>query len=116
VIPPAARLKPAAPRKSAVRHESGGMLLDAISEIELFVYVFSTVYVIVLFAYVLTSWVRLPYSLQPIQRFLYDVGEPYLRLWRRILPSFGPIDLSPMVGIISVVVVQQILIAILSHL
>ena len=65
------------------------MLLDAISEIELFVYVFSTVYVIVLIAYILTSWIRLPYSLQPVQRFLYDVCEPYLRIWRRILPRFG---------------------------
>jgi uncharacterized protein YggT (Ycf19 family) len=91
------------------------MLLDAISEIELFVYVFSTVYVIVLIAYVLTSWVRLPYSLQPVQRFLYDVCEPYLRIWRRILPSFGPIDLSPMVGIIAVEIAAQVVIAIVNR-
>jgi uncharacterized protein YggT (Ycf19 family) len=92
------------------------MLLDAIREIELFVYVFSTVYVIVLIAYVLTSWLRLPYSLQPVQRFLYDVCEPYLRIWRRILPMFGPIDLSPMVGIIAVEIAAQIVIAILNRL
>ena len=90
------------------------MLLDAIGEIELFVYVFSTVYVIVLIAYVLTSWVRLPYSLQPVQRFLYDVCEPYLRLWRRILPTFGAIDLSPLVGIIVVEVAAQVVIRILN--
>ena len=92
------------------------MLLDAISEIELFVYVFSTVYVIVLIAYVLTSWVRLPYALQPLQRFLYDVCEPYLRLWRRVLPSFGAIDLSPIVAIITVGLASSIIIAILNHL
>jgi uncharacterized protein YggT (Ycf19 family) len=92
------------------------MLLDAIGEIELFVYVFSTVYVIVLIAYVLTSWLRLPYSLQPVQRFLYDVCEPYLRIWRRILPMFGPIDLSPMVGIIVVEIAAQIVITILNRL
>ena len=91
------------------------MLLDAISEIELFVYVFSTVYVIVLIAYVLTSWIRLPYSLQPVQRFLYDACEPYLRIWRRILPSFGAIDLSPMVGIIAVEIAAQVAIAILNR-
>jgi uncharacterized protein YggT (Ycf19 family) len=91
------------------------MLLDAIGEIELFVYVFSTVYVIVLIAYVLTSWLRLPYSLQPVQRFLYDVCEPYLRIWRRILPMFGPIDLSPMVGIIVVEIAAQIVITILNR-
>ncbi len=91
------------------------MLLDAISEIELFVYVFSTVYVIVLIAYVLTSWIRLPYSLQPVQRFLYDACEPYLRIWRRILPSFGAIDLSPMVGIIAVEIAAQVVVAILNR-
>lgn len=93
------------------------MLLDAIGEIELFVYVFSTVYVIALIAYVLTSWVRLPYSLQPVQRFLYDVCDPYLRLWRRILPfGAGPIDFSPMVAIIAVGVFSEIVIAILNRL
>lgn len=92
------------------------MLLDAIGEIELFVYVFSTVYVIVLIAYVLTSWVRLPYSLQPLQRFLYDVCDPYLRLWRRILPfGVGPIDFTPMIAIIAIGVLSQIVIAILSR-
>ena len=91
------------------------MLLDAIGEIELFVYVFSTVYVIVLIAYVLTSWIRLPYSLQPVQRFLYDVCDPYLRLWRRVLPSLGGIDFSPMVGIIAVEIAAQIVIAILNR-
>ena len=92
------------------------MLLDAIGEIELFIYVFASVYVIVLIAYVLTSWVKLPYSLQPLQRFLYDVCEPYLRIWRRFLPSFGAIDLSPMVAIIAVGVASSILIAILNLL
>ena len=91
------------------------MLLDAIGEIELFVYVFSTVYVIVLIAYVLTSWVRLPYSLQPVQRFLYDVCEPYLRLWRRLPLNFGAIDLTPMIAIIAVGVFSSIVIAILNR-
>jgi uncharacterized protein YggT (Ycf19 family) len=46
--------------------------------------------------------VRLPYSpwLSRIQRFLYDVCEPYLRLFRRILPSMGAFDFSPLIGTI----------------
>ena len=63
--------------------------------------VFATVYTLLIFAYILTSWVRLPYSpwLNRIQRFLHDVCEPYLRLFRRVLPSMGPLDLSPMVAV-----------------
>ena len=60
----------------------------------------SLVYILLIFAYILTSWIRLPYSLwlNRIQRFLYDVCEPYLRIFRRILPPFGPLDLSPIVA------------------
>jgi len=93
------------------------MLLDAISEIELFVDVFASVYVLALIAYILTSWVRLPYSLQPVQRFLADVCDPYLRFWRRLLPfTVGPIDFSPIVAIIAVGVAREIVVAILNRL
>ena len=77
------------------------LLGDAVSAAQSFVRVFVSVYTLVIFAYIITSWVRLPYSptLNSVQRFLYDVCEPYLRLFRRLLPSFGPLDLSPMVAI-----------------
>ena len=68
-----------------------GLLFDAVSSIESFVTVFIYVYVLVIFAFILTSWIRLPYSpwLNRVQRFLYDVCDPYLRLFRRVLPSIG---------------------------
>src|SRR5437016_14338407 len=77
------------------------LLADTVSRIQSFVQVFITVYSLLILAYIITSWVRLPYStwLNRIQRFLYDVCDPYLRLWRRILPTFGPLDLSPVVGV-----------------
>ena len=93
------------------------MLLDAISQVELFIDVFTTVYVIAIIAYVITSWIRLPYSLNSVQRFLYDVCEPYLRLWRRLLPMpFSGIDLSPIVAIVVLGVVERIVIGLLERL
>lgn len=85
------------------------LLADAITQAQTFVSVFVTVYTLVIFAYIITSWVRLPYSpwLNRIQRFLYDVSEPYLRIFRRILPPLGPLDLSPMVGIIVLLLLGQ---------
>jgi uncharacterized protein YggT (Ycf19 family) len=87
------------------------LLADAISQAQTFVDVFVTVYTLVIFAYIITSWLRLPYSpwLNRIQRFLYDVSEPYLRLFRRILPPLGPLDLSPMIGIVVLLIAGQIL-------
>ncbi len=93
------------------------MVLDATGAAARFIFVFATVYTLTLILYVLTSWVQLPYSLRPVQRFLYDVCEPYLRLWRRILPfRAGPIDFSPMVAIIALGVVSQLVISILDRL
>ncbi len=80
---------------------SFGVLADAVSTAKKFVDVFVSVYVLLIFAYVLTSWVKLPYSLNRVQRFLYDVCEPYLRLFRRVLPPIGgAIDLSPIVSVL----------------
>ena len=76
-----------------------GLLADAVSRIETFVTVFIIVYSLLIFAYVITSWIRLPYSLNKFQRFLYDVCEPYLRILRRVLPPLGPLDLSPIIAI-----------------
>jgi YggT family protein len=97
----------------------GGQLVlaDAISRIEDFVSVFILVYILLIFAYIITSWFRLPYSvwLNRIQRFLYDVCEPYLRIFRRILPPFGPLDLSPIVAIFSLYFIRILLISILDR-
>jgi YggT family protein len=87
------------------------MLFDAIDSIQSFVAVFIYVYILLIFVFILTSWVRLPYSpwLQRIQRFLFDVCDPYLRLFRRVLPPLGPLDLSPVVAVIVLLILQRLL-------
>jgi YggT family protein len=95
-----------------------GLLFDAIDSVESFLQVFIYVYSLLILAYIITSWVRLPYSvwLNRIQRFLYDVCDPYLRMWRRVLPSFGPLDLSPVIGVAALYVLLAVLINILDRL
>ena len=97
----------------------GGQLVlgDAISQIENFVTVFISVYILLLFAYIITSWFKLPYSvwLNRIQRFLYDVCEPYLRIFRRFLPQFGPLDLSPIIAIFSLYLIRIVILSILDR-
>ena len=65
-----------------------------------FVAVFIYVYSALIFAYVITSWIRVPYALNGLQRFLYDVCEPYIRIFRRLLPPVGALDFSPLVAIV----------------
>jgi YggT family protein len=95
-----------------------GLLYDAISKVESFVDVFIFVYTLLILAYIITSWVRLPYSrwLSRVQQFLYDVCEPYLRLFRRILPAFGPLDISPIVGVAFLYLLRFVIDSILNRL
>ena len=94
------------------------LLYDAIDSVQSFVNVFVYIYTLLILAYIVMSWVRLPYSpwLNRIQRFLYDVCEPYLRLFRRILPTFGPLDLSPIVGVVVLVILGRVVNALLGRL
>jgi YggT family protein len=98
--------------------QSFAVLADTISSVENFIHVFIAVYVLLIFGYILMSWIKLPYSpwLNRIQRFLYDVCEPYLRLFRRILPPMGPLDLSPIIAIIALGVIDQLVATLLDQL
>jgi uncharacterized protein YggT (Ycf19 family) len=93
------------------------LLADAVSSVETFVNVFIGLYVLVILAYIITSWLRLPYSptLNRIQRFLYDVCDPYLRLFRRILPGTGAIDFSPLLAVIALGAIDRLVIWVLDH-
>jgi YggT family protein len=97
-------------------HAAIGLLADTADSVVRFVDVFITVYILLILAYIITSWIRLPYSLwlNRIQRFLYDVCEPYLRIFRRIVPPIGPLDLSPMIAVIVLIVVQRVVASLLT--
>jgi YggT family protein len=91
------------------------VVFDTASSIALFLNIFVSVYLLAIFLYIILSWIRLPYSLQPVQRFLYDVCEPYLALWRRLLPFLrvGPLDLTPMIAILALLLASRVVIALL---
>jgi YggT family protein len=93
------------------------LLADAVSSVETFINVFVGLYWLVIILYILTSWLRLPYSpwLNRIQRFLYDVCEPYIRLFRRVLPATGAFDFSPILALLALGVIDRFLIWVLDH-
>ncbi len=53
----------------------------------------------------------LPYSpwIRRVSEFLRDVCEPYLGLFRRVLPSLGPLDLSPIVAVLALIVLIRVI-------
>ena len=97
---------------------SGLLLATTREDIASYVQTLVIVYVILIFIRVIMSYItRMPYNLvlDKVLTFVRDVTDPYLNLWRRILPMarLGPaaIDLSPMVGTIVLIVVGNIVAA-----
>ncbi len=61
--------------------------------------------------------VRPPYSrtVDVVLGFLRDICEPFLRIFRRVLPSFGGFDFSPILAIITLQIVNTIVVHDLIH-
>jgi YggT family protein len=75
------------------------------------------VYIVLIFIYILLNLLfsfgmRMPYArwTDTVLTFLRDVCEPYLRVFRRLIPSIGMLDLSPVVAIIVLYVVRTLLV------
>ena len=87
------------------------------SDIAHYVSALFEVYIVLIFIYILLNLLfsfgmRLPYArwTDSVLAFLRDVSEPYLRLFRRLIPSIGMFDLSPVVAIIVLYVVRTLLV------
>lgn len=83
--------------------------LTAVSRVDVAEFLGSVlfVYSILIVVYVLTLMIfslggRVPYSRwsDAVLGFLRDVCEPYLRIFRRLIPPLGPLDVSPIVAIL----------------
>lgn len=74
------------------------------------------VYTFIVIGRAIVSWVN-PDPYNPIVRFLYNATEPVLKRLRRILPlQFGGFDLSPIVLLIGLAVLQNILLQLIARL
>jgi YggT family protein len=78
------------------------------------------VYTLLIIAYILSSLFfafggRVPYSrgFSALIGFLRDVCEPYLSIFRRFIPPLGPLDLSPVIGILLLNFVGAIIVSLI---
>jgi len=60
---------------------------------------------------------RPPYSrtLNTVLGFLRDICEPFLRLFRRVIPAFGGIDFSPILAIFTLQIINSLVVNDLIH-
>jgi YggT family protein len=70
-----------------------------------------TIYMWIIVASALISWVS-PDPYNPIVRFLYRVTNPVLRPIRRLIGArLGPVDISPLIVVLIIYLIQRFLIA-----
>ena len=74
------------------------------------------VYLIIIFLYILLNLMlslglRMPYARwsDAVLNFLRDVCEPYLRIFRRIIPTVGMFDFSPWLAIIVLIILRAVI-------
>ncbi len=86
-----------------------------ITTVEQFVLSLYLVYLVLIFLYVMMSWVQLPYNIWigRLRGFLHDTVEPVLRPIRAVLPPLGGFDLSPLIAILALGLIEQIVISVL---
>jgi YggT family protein len=80
------------------------------------------VYSLVIIVYIITNLLfaaglKPPYSrtTDAILGFLRDVSEPFLRIFRRILPSFGGFDFSPILAIFALAIINSVVVRGIIH-
>jgi YggT family protein len=93
----------------------------AVSKVANYVSALFYVYIALIFLYILLNMLfsfgmRTPYSrwTDAVLNFLRDVSEPYLRLFRKVIPQMGAFDFSPMVAIIVLYIVRYLVVKIIS--
>ena len=76
------------------------------------------VYTLLIIAWIVLSYFRLPYNrFTAISRtFLEDTVQPFVGLFRRLLPRVGMFDFSPMLAIISLQIAGSVLANVLGSL
>ena len=93
------------------------VIVSALTRVDVANYVSALfeVYILLIFVYILLNLMlslglRIPYSrwTDAILGFLRDVTEPYLRLFRRLIPPIGNFDFTPMIAILLLYIVDRI--------
>ena len=97
-------------------------VLAAISRVDVANYVDAlfTVYLILIITYIVLGWIQMfrpiPYNvpLRATIGFVEESVTPYLNIFRRVIPPIGGpgmgLDLSPMIGIILLFIVQSLVV------
>ena len=100
---------------------TGTILAVSRGDVASYVSALFTVFIVLIFLRILLSWIpRMPdnSALRATIGFINETTDPYLNLFRRFLPPVGAggmqLDLSPMVGVIVLLIGQTIVVGLVN--
>src|SRR5207253_5813622 len=124
---PRARRRASCVRRGSRRRGRDGPAVSALviatvrDDIANFVSTLVTVYIVLIFIRILMSWfTRIPYYrwLDVVLRFVTDVTDPYLNIFRRFIPPIrlgpGALDISPIIAVFVLILVARIVVPLIS--
>jgi len=98
------------------------LLASARTDVAEFLSAVIYVYTVLIIAYIVTNLLfsvglRIPYSrtTDSILGFLRDICEPFLRIFRRVIPAFGGIDFSPILAIFTLQIINSVVVGGIIH-
>ena len=69
-------------------------------------------YELLILVRVLFSWIR-PDPYNPIVRVVHQLTDPVMEPLRRIIPPMGMVDITPIVALILISIIQQLVVGVL---
>jgi YggT family protein len=98
------------------------LLASARADIADFLSTVIYVYTLLIILFIVTNLLfaaglRPPYSRtsNAILAFLREVSEPFLRIFRRVLPAFGGFDFSPILAIMTLAIINSVVVGGIIH-
>jgi YggT family protein len=88
---------------------------STVDALQTFVDTFTRIYILLIIVWIVLGYFRLPFNVwvYRIRRFLDETVQPYIRIFRRFMPNFGMLDLSPTIGILALLIGDQVVVNIL---
>ena len=74
-----------------------------------------TLYEILILARIIISWLRVSYY-NPWIRLIGRLTDPYLNLFRSLVPPFGAVDFSPVLALIALMMLERVVLFLLAGL
>jgi YggT family protein len=98
------------------------ILASARTQIADFLSTLIYVYTLLIIMYIViqllfAAGLRPPYSrtTDKVLGFLRDICEPFLRIFRQVIPSFGGLDLSPILAILTLSIINNVVVERIIH-